>query len=197
MGQDSHAISGAEIQGDQLVNSGRVGVWWGQQQPVVIRVCAKQHEDMAIDPVVQGHREHRQEPDKQPGETRPLPAIKRSQSGTRQQYRGGGRHDRPHEDAKREQERAEYCRQEISARVLLLRRGIRQFDAATASRGGLSEIRTGILIRRLRLALHFWRERPSRRWPNLIPTIPAFRLNAPTVLFVILEIFETGVLDFE
>jgi len=36
-----------------------------------------------------------------------------------------------------------------------------------------------------------------RIWPNLIPTIPAFRLNAPTVLFITFEIFETGVLDFE
>ena len=32
---------------------------------------------------------------------------------------------------------------------------------------------------------------------NLIPTIPASRLKAPTVLFVTFEIFETGVLDFE
>jgi len=64
-------------------------------------------------------------------------------------------------------------------------------------RGGLSEIQSGVLIRRLRLALHFWRERPSRWWPNLIPTIPAFLLNASTVLFITLDIFATGVLDFE
>ena len=64
-------------------------------------------------------------------------------------------------------------------------------------RDGLSEIRSDVLVTWLRLALHFGRERLSRRWPNLIPTIPAFRLNASTVLFITLEIFATGVLDFE
>ena len=62
-------------------------------------IRAEQHEHLAEDPVVQRHREHRQEADAQAGEARPLPEIKRGETGAAEQHSGGRRDDRLHADA--------------------------------------------------------------------------------------------------